>query len=253
MLVWININEPIPVVNFPIIPIIKVPDEPKIPITIEEFNQMNSQILSYQNENVSVKIWENGIRLKVSGSISYEKPNGFRMKIHSIMGEETDIGSNDDIFWYWSRRDRNRALYYAIYADYHKTRLKTPFNPAFLKESLGLDTINVLDAKIIENENNIVVTQKRVNAVGQYVMYSIFLNKTNKRMNGIVISDLAGQVLASCEIQYEGTLPKRITYDWREEKRALMLEFGESKVNQPIPKSTWDKPDYQPQIDMGID
>ena len=253
VVLWTKLAEQIPIVQLPIIPIVQNDPDPVIPATIIEFNKINAEIKTFECLNTDVKVWENGIRLKIHGSVSYEKSVSFRMKIWSILGDETDIGSNEEMFWYWSRRDRNPGLYYAVYEDYPKTRLKTPFNPVFMRESLGLNEIDPKGAKITEDEKNIILTWIKPNATGQRVLYSVFLNKFNNRMQGIAISDLSGKILASCEIEYNGNLPAKIIYDWREEGRFLVLEFQNPSINKVLPKINWDRPHYVPKINMGVD
>lgn len=252
LMVVLKLNEQRPTVQLPEQEQFIVPTQ-KIPAIVDEFNNINSQITGFEEKSVSVKIWENGMRFRITGSMYAENPNRFRMKVWSALGAEMDIGSNDELFWYWSRRDRHPGLYYAVYEDYQKTRLKTPFNPVFMRESLGLSQIDPTNAKIGENEKQIMLTWPRMNASNQSVLYSMFLNKSSKRMDGIVISDLSGTTIASCQVEYEGLLPKRILYDWQEEQRSLVLEFSRPMINQQIPPDHWNMPRYSPKIDMGKD
>ena len=107
-LLYDKFNEDIPVIIVPIEP----KSEPKkTNEIIEEFNKINLQIKNFECRNVDVKMWQNGMRHKISGTLFYEKPNNLRMKIWSFMGEELDLGSNKDIFWYWSRRDRDPGIH----------------------------------------------------------------------------------------------------------------------------------------------
>lgn len=252
---WENLNEsrPIAQIQQQFKPSNEEPIKavPQTNVLINEFNHINSQITSFYNSNVSVKIWENNMRFNVSGTMCYEKPKCFRFKVRTLIGLEMDFGSNDNLFWYWSRRDVHPGLYYASYEDYHKTRLKTPFNPVFMRESLGLDQIDVSDAEITENEKYVIVTWQKISATNQKVLYSIFLNKSTKRMDGIVISSVSGQILASCETTYENNLPKKILYDWQEEQRSLILEFHGAVINRSLPKTFWELPSYHPKFDMG--
>jgi len=246
-----RLNEPRPTVKIIDEQFDPLPVKPQIPLVIAELNEINSQVSGFDGSDVSVKIWENGMRFKISGSMSYEKPNNFRMKVWSIMGQEMDIGSNERLFWYWSKRDRYPGLYYADYSDYHKTRLKTPFNPVFMRESLGLNEIDTTDAKIVENEKHVMVSWQKTNASNEKILYSVLVNRLSKRIDGIVISDLSSKVIASCEIEYQGILPKKILYDWKEEQKSLVIEFSNPTINKKFSSSNWDLPRYSPKIDMG--
>lgn len=241
-----------PIVNLPkqdILIEIKQKDS-KVPEIVKEFNEINKKITSF-NSDMRVRIWDNGMRFKVSGSLFYSKPNLFHMQTWFVMGKELDLGSNSTQFWYWSKRDKNPGLYYSSYEDYHNTRLKNPFNPIFMRESLGLDEIDVTDAKIIENDKTLSITWRKVNASNEKILYSMFLNKSDKRIQGTAISDLSENILACSEIQYIGVVPKRILYDWKEEKRSLVIEFRSPQINQDLSKHDWELPDYSPKINMG--
>ena len=81
----------------------------------------------------------------------------------------------------------------------------------------------------------------------------MFLNKSNKRIQGVAICDLNENILACCEIEYIGIVPKKILYDWKEEKRSLVIEFNSPQINQDLSKYNWELPKYNPKIDMGKD
>lgn len=147
---WLKLKEPAPKVGCPpIIPNMidktgfdRVSDQPIVPCEVNAVNFRNETIKSFSCSDMEVKLWEGGMRIRLQGSLYYEKPKGFRMRINSVFGEEVDLGSNDDVFWYWSRRNKRKGLYYAHHEDFQKTRLKTPFNPLFIRASLGLDLIH---------------------------------------------------------------------------------------------------------------
>lgn len=227
-----------------------LPPQEKLPVFLD-YNRLNETIQTFAAENITVKVWENGSRFKLSGSIHYEKPKRFRLKLRSLVGEELDLGSNDTVFWYWSRRDPRPGVYYAAHEDFYKTRLKTPFNPLFLRESLGLDTLDLTNAKVVEKGNEVMVVSLRKSATGRQVMYSMFLNKATNRMDGVIVSDTNGKPLASCQIAYNGNLPEKIIYEWHEEQRMLALEFKKPQVNVLISPKMWQLPDHKPHINMG--
>lgn len=217
-------------------------------------NNKNKSIKSLTANNVTVKIWEGGFRFRLKGEMNYEKEKLFRIVISSIIGEELDLGANNDIFWYWSRRDRNPALYFAHYEDYNKTRLKTPFNPVFLRSSLGLEEIVLnADSKMVNKDEFLTVINKTKNSMGESILHSTVINTTNELIQGFVITDLDNNLLVSSEIQErnEQGIPEKIFYTWHEENRALFLEFSNPVVNEPISSDTWNIPNKNPKIDMG--
>ena len=175
--------------------------------------------------------------------------------IRTILDRELDIGSNENIFWYWSRRDEYPGLYYAKHEDYSRTRLKTPFNPAFLKECCGLDTIPVKNVKFIEKGNDILVIEEIKNSFNELVMRTIFVNQETELIEGFVITDMVGNPIASCEIQSwnRDKLPMAILFNWHEEKKTMLMELKNPMINMQIQPKVWELPNITPTIDMAVE
>lgn len=229
------------------------PEEPEtvVPKVITLINSRNAAIRSFVVKNMQVKTWERGMRFKLDGNIFYKKDFFFRMQISSLFGEELDLGANNEVFWYWSRRDRNPGLYYARHEDFTSTRLKTPFNPMFLRVSLGLEEIAVKNAKIVSKNGYVAVVTQTINAMNQRVLYTLFINEEKGRIEGCLITDMNDNPLASCEIQgFSGDLPNKILYTWHEEKKVMLLEFEDPQAHVEIPDSKWEMPRKEPKINM---
>ncbi|MFO0917320.1 MAG: hypothetical protein U0872_03275 [Planctomycetaceae bacterium] len=45
--------------------------------------------------------------------IAVEKANHLRIIVSSFTGNEVDLGCNEDIFWFWAKRQRPAAIMYA--------------------------------------------------------------------------------------------------------------------------------------------
>jgi hypothetical protein len=222
-----------------------------VPTLVTEINARNEKVKTFVAEDVEIKVWQGGHRYRLNGSIHYEKPKNFRMIINSILGLEVDLGSNDKTFWYWSKRDKNPGLYWSAHEDFGKTRLKTPFNPIQMRGSLGFDIIDFGDGKTTDHGDTLVVTIPRRNGNNQPILYSIFLNKTTKQIDGFIVTDPAGKYLVACEIQARnGDLPQKILYTWYEEDRVMLLNLRDGKTNVAINAVHWTMPDKTPKINM---
>jgi hypothetical protein len=196
----------------------------------------------------------NGIRVKLTASLFYEKERKFRMTTKSFLGAEGDFGSNDQVFWFWSRRNKPPALHYAKYEDFYKTRLKSPFDPMFLRETLGLDPIKTDGARVVEDAKKFVIINNLKNSMGQPILKWTFIDRENQRINGLLITNSDGTPIASGEIlKYENELPSQILYQWFEEKTTMLMEFGHPECNVEIEEGRWELPNITPQIDMGKD
>lgn len=256
---YLRLKEPVPAGGDLIVRQKQVEDGGKTPINtdtslppvVKEINDRNAAIGSFSCDDLEIKVWQSGHRYRLTGVMYYEKPKNFRLQIDSIMGRELDLGSNQDMFWYWSRRDKNPGLHYAKHEDFIKTKLKTPFNPIFMKATLGLEVFEPKNAKFTESDKDVMITYAGFGGTGRPVLYSAFVNKDKKRIDGYLVTDEKGKVLVSCEIQeHSGYNPKSILYTWYEEDKVMLMKFGKTVTNPKLKASYWGMPDYKPQINM---
>lgn len=257
---WLKIIDPIP--QSQVIKksedVQKPPTKPPlvIPELVKKINARNESVANFSCSGVKVKVWQDGSRYRLSGELYYEKPEKFRLKISSILGDELDIGSNDELFWYWSRRDKDPGLHYAKHKDYNKTRLKSGFNPRFMMRSLGISEIVITeDTKVVETDTDLIIVYQRKNASGKPILVSIFINKEKELIDGFIVTDMDGKPQASADIQSRNQdgMPTKILYVWHTEDKALLLEFPKCQFNINISPRNWKMPNHQPQLNMADD
>jgi hypothetical protein len=223
----------------------------ELPPLVQEVNRRNAAITSMACDDVEMRVWLRGHRYRLTGEIYYEKPKNFRMEISSVLGKEVDVGANAEAFWYWSRRDPEPGLHWAAHADLSKTRLKTPFNPAFLRATLGLEVFPSENVRVAERGTDLMLTYPRVGANGEALLFSVFLDKQQRRVSGYVVTDATGAAVAACEIQaYSGLLPSKILYNWCAEGRVMLMTLPNARANAAIPAGVWRMPNYTPKINM---
>lgn len=234
------------------IPTNPISQQPKIPDLVFKINEKNSKIKSLQCDDMDVYIWQNGIRIRLTGEIYYDKSDNFRMFVNSILGKELDLGSNKDVFWYWSRRNDREGLYYARYEDFFSTRLKTPFNPIFLRTSFGIDTLPTENVNFAENDNGLLVITKSKNSTGQTINKYTFINKKTELIEGYLIAYENGTKSASAEIlEYQNGLPKNILFHYYEEDKIMRFDLRNNTINSFIDNEKFSMPNIKPQINMG--
>jgi hypothetical protein len=244
-------NRPSNTLIVPSIPISIPPSVGEIPKIIKAVNTSNATIHSFACEDITIRTWNNAIRNKAQGKIYYQPAKNFRFYVQSIMGLELDLGSNDTIFWFWSKRNKEPGLFYARYEDYTKTRLKTPFNPMWLRGSLGLDPISVAKSQFSETDKDFIVVQEDLSASGEQTFVYIFVDKSMQKIRGFALTDCQNNLLASSEITYSGNLPSKIYYSWYEEDRYMEIQFTNPSINVALNEKFWEMPSFTPQINMG--
>jgi hypothetical protein len=219
---------------------------------IEKINEKNNKINCFKSD-CRIKVWEGNKKYTLNGSINYKKLNFFKMQIYSFFGKELDIGSNKNLFWYWSKRDKNPGLYWAYYQDFHKTRLKTPFSPIFMRSTLGLEKIEIKNSYFSKNNNNYMISYERKNSIGEKIFFSILLNKKLECIKGFLITDAGGNLLSSCEIEWIDNIPNKILYNWKEENKTMLIELKNSSTNIVLEENIFEMPYYKPQINMAYE
>lgn len=226
----------------------------EIPQVIKRFNEINSKITGLTCDRLQITIKEGFLSFPLTGYLRYEKDNKFRMIVGSIVSKELDLGSNDEVFWFWSRKNKDPGLFYAKHEDYFKTRLKTPFNPIWIMKSLGIDVIDTQNSKIVDEVGkSIMVIQPTTNASGKPIVSTTFIDRDTCRIHSVITTDVQGEVLISVEIkEYKNNLPKHIVYTWYEENKRMEFQFINPKIGGESKPDLWKMPNMDVKTDMGI-
>jgi hypothetical protein len=109
---------------------------PSLEQVIEVVNRNSSQIQSF---------WTNRASLSGSGfpslsaSIAFQRPQRFRLQAGTGFGPEIDLGSNDQLFWFWVKRNQP-AVFFCRHDQFagSEAQRATPFEPQWLIEALGV-------------------------------------------------------------------------------------------------------------------
>ncbi len=115
-----------------------LPPSPSLEQVIEVVNRNSSQIRSFSTNHASVS--GSGFP-SLGADVAFERPRRFRLRAGTgLTGTEIDLGSNDELFWFWMRRNQPPAIYYCRHDQFatSQARLSTPFDPGWLIEALGI-------------------------------------------------------------------------------------------------------------------
>src|SRR6476469_436074 len=107
-------------------------------------NQNSSRIQSITATGVTITIPDMmGLPL-LSGNMAAERPGRFRLTAGTIAGQELDIGSNDELFWLWVRRNQPPAVYFCRHSQFASSNIRSmmPIEPAWLLSAMGMVDID---------------------------------------------------------------------------------------------------------------
>ncbi len=108
---------------------------------IAAVNQNASRIVSYQTNNASITVpGMPGIPL-LRGNIAAQMPGKIRLQASTALtGPEVDLGANDELFWFWVKRNEPPALYFSRHDQFANSAAKQvmPIEPQWLLDALGM-------------------------------------------------------------------------------------------------------------------
>jgi hypothetical protein len=108
-------------------------------------NENTSRVRSLKSSQASVALSAGMMPISLSADIALERPQRFRMKAaYSFLGPVADLGSNDELYWFWAKTLQPPALFYGRHDQFHQSpaRQIVPLEPAWLVEAFGLVTFN---------------------------------------------------------------------------------------------------------------
>lgn len=134
-------------------------------------------------------------------SLALERPRRFRLR-GSLLGPELDVGSNDDIFWFWAKNDPSQAVYFGRHDEFHliQSRSPIPVQPTWFIDALGLVTLDpsaAYEGPFFRNDGRIEIRYSDPETPSQRRV--VVIDGTYGWIVEQKILDSAGQVLASIQ------------------------------------------------------
>jgi len=118
-----------------------LPAAPTLEQVIDVVNRNSSQIQSFSTNRASIS----GAGFPtLTASVAFQRARRFRLQAGTGFGPELDLGSNDDLFWFWVKRTQPPAIYYCRHDQFATSQARqiTPFEPQWLIEALGVVEID---------------------------------------------------------------------------------------------------------------
>jgi hypothetical protein len=232
-------------------------------------NQNSSRVQSLSVANASITI-PNMLGLPLlSGNIAAERPGRFRLKAGTIAGPELDLGSNDELFWLWVRRNQPPAVYYCKHSQFANSNIRQmlPVEPSWLLAALGMvdiDPSSVFDGPLPSPRGNgSVELRSWLPSAGGTLQRVLLIDATRAWVLEQHIYDQAGTtLLASARAEShryypveQVSLPEQVSIELPTANFKLAINLGQMQINQLQGDRTqlWSLPtvDGHPQYDLG--
>lgn len=192
--------------------------------------------------------------------IVFERP--WRLRIRgetSLSGLELDVGSNDELFWFWVKRNEPPAFYFCRYSDFDSpastARRIVPIDPRWLVEAVGITELNPNEpheGPIPLAGGRLEVRTRRSTVEGTMTKVTVVDARYGLIM-GQYLYDPQGRLVASA-LSYDHrrepvsglVLPRSVEINVPQSGMMLRLNLGNARINEPIPNPslTWNMPVY---------
>jgi hypothetical protein len=240
-----------------------LPPSPKIEDVIAVVNNNSRQIQSLSADRATINV--RGVATSLSASLAYQRPQRLRLRAGTSFGTELDLGSNDEFFWIWAKRNQPQGIYYCRHDHFITSRARDvmPLGPQGFIEALGvvefdpalphqgpfpygngnlrIDTIREMPeplkkVTIIDGQQGWVLEQYWYNAQGQVIASATAAGHHRDPLTNIIIPSSVQIAIPQTQLN-------------------MRIELGNVEVNRLQANSTalWTPSAYpgSPWIDMG--
>ena len=233
----------------------QLPPNPTIEQVIEVVNRNNGQIQSFWTDQASLS----GPNIpSLRTTVAYQRPRYFRMTASTgLTGSELDIGSNDQLFWFWVRRNDPPALYYCRHDQYATSAAKNmiPIAPDMLINALGTAIFEPgaqyqgpfpkggdrLEIHTVQNGPEGPTTKVTViDAAQGWILEQNIYNSQGILLAGAIAKQHRQDPLTGL------WMPKVVEINCPASQFSIRLDLGNVQINRtPINANQWTMPTYQ--------
>ncbi len=203
----------------------------------------------------------------LSGNIAAQRPGRFRMTAGTAVGgQEIDVGSNDELFWLWARRNQPPAVYFCQHSQFAQSNIRDlmPVEPSWLLSALGMidiDPASVFDGPTPRRDGMVELRTWLPSASGNLPRVLVIDSRT-ACVSEQYVYDVRGTLLASAVAEWHRycpeqqiSLPGRLSIQLPTAGLSFKIDLGAVAVNQLAGDQSqlWTMPAFAgfPQYDLG--
>lgn len=234
---------------------------------IAAVNQNSAKIQSLSVTGATITIPDMlGLPL-LSGNIAAQRPGRFRLTAGTSFGQEIDVGSNDELFWLWVKRNQPPAVYFCRHDQFANSNIRQvmPIEPSWLLAALGivdLDPASVFDGPLPRGDGTVELRSWLPSAGGTLQRITVIDARKALVVEQHVYDQAGTQLLASAvaeshryyPVEYV-SLPERVAIRLPTANIAMKINLGAVQINQLAADNgqLWTLPTFDgyPQYDLG--
>jgi hypothetical protein len=237
---------------------------------VTHLNENTRKILSWRTTRATIKMRGSGIMVpEVGAMIAVESPRNFRLIATHPMtgGNEVDLGSNQEHFWFWNKHSEEKYVYQARH-DVEPERMRRfpfPFQPDWIMEALGVVEIDAEKPLTLQpgpagSPHTVFLMADCVSPQGFKVRKVTTVDLCQGVICEQALWDSHGQLIARALLtnyvrdqKSQALIATKIDLAWPQAKLGLTITLSNVEINpERIPSHTWTIPNIRdnPIIDM---
>jgi hypothetical protein len=241
-----------------------LPPTPTLEQVINVVNRNNSQIWCITANRASI----GGPNLPaMRASLVFQRPDRLRLRADlGLLGTQFDLGSNDELFWFWIRRSQPPGVYYCRHEQFAASaaRQVVPVEPRWLIEALGIAEIDPAlpcqgRLKFLPNDR-LRIDTIRETPDGPITKVMILDGSQGWILEQYLVDARRRLMASSASSQYRRDpatglfVPKVVDVNCPDAQFSMRIDLGDVEINRLSgdPAALWSLPSYPgaPPIDM---
>lgn len=234
-------------------------------------NENTNQLRSWRTTSATIRTRGRGIvnPPPVGAMIAVESPRNFRLIATSPFGNEADLGSNEEHFWFWNKHNEEKGVYQARHdADPERMRrFPMPFQPDWIMEALGVIGIDpekpmTMQPGPANSPHTAFLVADCLSPQGAKVRKWTAVDLCHGVIREHALYDARGQLIARAVLSNhhryrdknsDVVLPNKIDLEWPQANVQMTITLSNVEINpEQIPSHIWTIPNIRdnPIIDM---
>lgn len=118
-----------------------LPPTPTLTDVINVVNNNSARVQSLATEEATISV---PFMPSLRARLYLERPRRFRLFGDTAFSNEVDLGSNDELFWFWAKRNPQPAIFFCRHDQFEQSLARSllPVEPQWLIEALGVVTLD---------------------------------------------------------------------------------------------------------------
>ncbi|MFO0814874.1 MAG: hypothetical protein U0796_16765 [Gemmatales bacterium] len=209
---------------------------------VTHLNKYSAPVQSVESDKLDITVTQNGQPFGLDGKLAFQKGRNFRMVASAIGSTEADLGSNDQEFWFYMKRNDPPDLFFCSYNDLPSAQIKLPLQPDWIAEALCVQELNPAEYEMFQFKSGVEL-RKRITSNGEQLVKCILIANSGPNSGRVVMHRLVranNQEIWRAEItEYQlqkdvgnYAIPYQVKITCPEHKVVVELKIKNCKVNQ---------------------